>query len=355
MNKDRSMHKTLSSLLIMLTVTFLLLSGALQVSAYSSTYTDDEFTLEIPDTWHQVVEMTWSDPNGTGVNITINPYTENLSYDDIYSQDMLDEIEDMMINDFDSGKEDIKEQMISQYGDLLSEEEISNYVDSLHVEGFLDKDITTFTKNSYPCLHARMIMKGTFKGEEITMVEEQYETVSNHKAYIVTSNGDLSDQNLQDTIDSFTINDYDPPASSGFGLGDSGSSGSYDTGSGSSDDVFGNAIKKGAATGVMYALVFGGIGLIINKIRSGKDGKKKSGETPAASISEPSYQARPADRVAEPVSKVRPAAPADRPASQESPAAAQFPRMKMCPNCGKISNSRFCPACGTEIPDPDVR
>ena len=370
MKNNRAISKVLSAVLILLTAVFLMLPGALQVSAYSSTYTDDDFTLEIPDEWYQGYNTAWGDVNGNSVNVNITSAPGFYTYDQIYSQEMLDELEKMMENDMEEYKEDIKEQMQSTYGEVMSEEDISDFVDSIHVDDIEAKEISTFTKNDYPCLHVIMTTGGTIMGEDITMRQEMYQTYSNSKIYTVAASGDLSDQALLDTVDSFTLNDYNPPAAAGFSTEDSDSSDSfdsydssdsYDTGSGSDDDVFGSAIKKGAVTGVMYALVFGGIGLIIGKLKKGKKDKGEAKTDQAAQIApeepvvEPVSQAMPEEPVVEPVSQAVPEEPAVRPAPQETPAAVQFPRMKMCPNCGKISNSNFCPVCGTAIPDIDVR
>ena len=128
MKNNRAISKVLSAVLILLTAVFLMLPGALQVSAYSSTYTDDDFTLEIPDEWYQGYNTAWGDVNGNSVNVNITSAPGFYTYDQIYSQEMLDELEKMMENDMEEYKEDIKEQMQSTYGEVMSEEDISDFV-----------------------------------------------------------------------------------------------------------------------------------------------------------------------------------------------------------------------------------
>ena len=365
MNIYKSPCKFISAALILFISVALILTGTVITSAYSG----EDYSIDIPDNWSQYGDNAWLDGTGNSINIQIN-FAGFASYDEFYSQKSLDDLERGFMDELESSKAAIKTQMLDQMGDVYSEEEINEYVDSIEIEEVFDKEITTFTVNDYPCLHMKEKVNGILLGEDLSYVSDQYFTVSGGKAYVltITERGDSSE--ALDVLNSFTFNNYDPPAAGGSTTdSDSTGGGSYDSGSSSyavdDDSIWENAMKKGLE-GAVLGLVFGGAAWAFGK-RKKKDGNNPPGggqpqsgtsaQPTGARIAQPpeTHRVEQVTPVVEPVQtpKSAQASPRVEPAAQAE-ASVRRPAIKMCPKCGKITNTRFCPACGTAIPDNDT-
>ena len=200
-------------------VTFIILMIILFSTTISLAYSGDKYEMEIPDMFsselNQYMANYWGDDEGNSVNIQ---FTEVKNANEFqYSEEFLNALTDEIKNNIGQYKAQIKEELINQYesglsGLDISREDIEKIVDplveSMEYKDFLVKEVTTFTKNNYPCLH---YISNLSLGNE-NMYNETYQFVSDKTGYTITiaSNDPkfFEKQEIKDMINSFTVKDY---------------------------------------------------------------------------------------------------------------------------------------------------
>ena len=184
----------------------ILLICIITISTMAFGYESDDFTIDIPQNFKATsIENIFAD--GEGNTITIS--TGEIAYLP-YTEENLDKIVNTLTNDLDSRREEIKNKMNNQYGNVLSKEYIENYADNVKID-VLKKEITTFGVDSYKCFHYIA---------SIDMVEskyfaEFYQTQSNGKVYTITISSNNSEffenDDIKNAINSCKIENYKEP------------------------------------------------------------------------------------------------------------------------------------------------
>lgn len=201
------------------TITLVLLMIIIFSTTISLAYSGDKYEIEIPETFsselNSYLENYWGDDEGNSINIQISEIKKANEFQ--YSEEFLNALVDQIKNNIDQYREEIKKQLIEQYeagfaGLNVSKEEIEEIVNPLveqmEYKDFLVKEVTTFTKNNYPCLH---YISNLSIGDE-NIYTETYQLVSDKTAYTITiASNDVTffgKQEVKDMINSFTIKDY---------------------------------------------------------------------------------------------------------------------------------------------------
>ena len=209
------MMKKVASIVLLILVLF--------STTISLAYSGDSYDIEVPTSFasalNDYMENYWGDGNGNSVSIQISQIKNANEFQ--YSEEFLKALTDEVLNNIDSYKKEIKEELIAQYETALQgldisreeiEEVVNPIVDSMKYNDFLVKEVTTFTKNNYPCLH---YISSLSAGEE-NMYSEIYQLVSDKTAYTITiSSNDakfFDKQEIKDMVNSFTIKNYKPYA-----------------------------------------------------------------------------------------------------------------------------------------------
>ena len=181
-------------------------------------YSGDKYEIEILDSFsselNNYIENYWGDEEGNSINIQISEIKSANQFQ--YSEEFLNGLINEIKNNIDQYKTEIREKLIHQYEGLseldIPREEIEKVVnpivENMEYKDFLVKEITTFTKNNYPCLH---YISNLSLGDQ-NIYTETYQVVSDKTAYTLTiSSNDynfFSKQEVKDMINSFTIKDY---------------------------------------------------------------------------------------------------------------------------------------------------
>ena len=169
-----------------------------------------------------------------------------------------------MFNSLDDYKIQIKEKLIKQYEDGLAgqnitraeiEEIVNPIVESMKYEDCLVKELSTFTKNSYPCFHYISI----FSSNGENAYTEQFQFVSGKTLYTISiSSKDkefFNKEEIKNAINSFTLNNYEEYA--------------FANSKSNEVNIIHDSIKDGLIYGCLF-IVIGGIYKVINKQKSKK-------------------------------------------------------------------------------------
>ena len=189
---------------ILITLIFLLLSLCGVVNAYESS----KYSIELPNYYLSMAQDTFSDANGNTINIQVSKGDGN---GNPYTQENLDRLVNEMYNNVDAYKEQIAESLKETYGSYYSEEQIKPYVDGFKCKSIDTKEITTVSKNKYKCFH----IVANYEMGDYSYYCKQYSIASGDEYYTITISAkekeDLFPQEVSDSIDSFTIKDYQEP------------------------------------------------------------------------------------------------------------------------------------------------
>lgn len=192
------MKKRINLIFILLTVCAMLTSNI-----YAFSYSGKYYTIDIPDIYKEQAEGSFTDSEGNGINIQIQPFTGQANY----SQEELDAIANSMEESLTYTSEDTLAQLreFNQQSETpMSEEELVAYATALSYK--VDKkEITTFGKENYTCFH--FVLKSLSEDNPICM--EQYMTNQSNNVIAVTiasaSEEGLKRQENIDAINSFTL------------------------------------------------------------------------------------------------------------------------------------------------------
>lgn len=194
------------------TILFVVLTMPLTIFAYSN----DNYEIELPSTFSEnAVPNQFNDTTGNNINIQISTINDASEFQ--YSDEFLSTLTNELKNSIDSYKSDVKATLLEQYQNayqgILSTEAIEDIinplVDAIKYEDFLISEVSTFTKNNYPCLHYR----SNLSFGEYNTYTDTYQLVSGTTAYTLTvSSKDLTfldSQEIKDAVNSFTIKNYE--------------------------------------------------------------------------------------------------------------------------------------------------
>ena len=195
-----------------LTLLIVVLTMPLSIFAYSN----DNYEIELPSTFSEIaVSNQFTDAAGNNINVQISTVDDASDFQ--YSNEFLNTLTDNLKNSIDSYKSDVKETLLTQYKNayegILSVEAIEDIinplVDAIKYEDFLISEVSTFTKNNYPCLHYR----SNLSFGDYNSYTDTYQLVSGTTLYTLTiSSKDLSfldSQEIKDSVNSFTIKNYE--------------------------------------------------------------------------------------------------------------------------------------------------
>lgn len=175
--------------------------------AFAVEYSNDDYLIEIPNTFEQVIENSFSDQEGNNINIQINHYdsSEVVEYTEEFLNSLLEEIK----NNIGEYRAEIKAQMLEQYGDSISENIIDELVQSLKYNDFLVKEIGTFGADNYQCLH---YISDVSMGDA-NQYAETYQTYIDGTIYTITISSDDSTffnrDDIKSSVASFKIKNYE--------------------------------------------------------------------------------------------------------------------------------------------------
>lgn len=168
-------------------------------------YSKSDYEVAFPDSYTEVVNNSFARKDGNNFNIQISSNESEKFY---YTENNLNEVVDSVLNDMDTYLDDIKEQFVDKYKGKLTEDQIDAYLDSIKVNDVTSKEVTTFTKNKYPCFHYEF----TYSANSKNYIAEIYQTASANKLYTITftqtSDGYLDSEEVENIVDSFTIPNY---------------------------------------------------------------------------------------------------------------------------------------------------
>ena len=195
-----------------LTILFIILAMPLSILAYSN----DLYEIELPSTFTEnAVQHQFNDANGNNINLQISTINDASEFQ--YSNEFLSALTNQLKDRIDSYKAEVKGTLLEQYQNayqgILSNEAIEDIinplVDAMKYEDFLISEVSTFTKNNYPCLHYR----SNLSFGDFNTYTDTYQLVSGTTAYTLTvSSKDLAfldSQEIKDTVNSFTIKNYE--------------------------------------------------------------------------------------------------------------------------------------------------
>ena len=192
-----------------------MLSLALNASAYSNDY----YSLDVHPSFSQDIEGSFTDSHGRNINIQITPVSSSYS-GKLYTEENLDLIVKEMLAGFESVKEDLIAESTQQWKKRgYTEKEINEIFNNYKIDEFITKEITTFTKNEYQCFH--LIYQCSYWDYKI--YQEIYQVHSKDSIITLTTSvdslSDLNSDTIQNMINSFTINYYQPYAEESFWVG----------------------------------------------------------------------------------------------------------------------------------------
>ncbi len=192
---------------------FVLFTGIILISntAVSYAYSTDKYSIEVPDSYKETSEGSFSNENGNSINIIINRYTYNSA--DPYTEKNLNEI----VNEFEESSKDefinaIKQEL-KKYD--ISEEDIEEYVNNIKIDiNIKTKEISTITSDKYKCFH--ILTQFTIDGTPC--YTDQYCTISNKDMFIITVTADdmkyFNTSEALNMVNSLKINNYKEPSGS---------------------------------------------------------------------------------------------------------------------------------------------
>ena len=170
-------------------------------------YSTDDYSIDLPTGYESIGEGIFSDSENGMILITVETAEgEEANEEYFYSDESLQEAATVFENMFD--KETLKEFFQIIAIEDLSDEDIENVTDMMSIS-LTKKEITTFTKNGYKCLH--FVINYKLEDEDI-ITYDVYATLNNGKVYVIFTMPDGSvDSNIENAIKSFTINIEEKP------------------------------------------------------------------------------------------------------------------------------------------------
>lgn len=192
-----------------ITFFILLVLLSLSFSTISNAYSTSQYSIDIPSTFDEITEGSFTNSDGTNVNVQINEYKFN--NEKIFTEKNLNTFADMLTKEMQTYMDEVKKQAKEQYGEYLTEEEIDKLLNSFKFENIESKEISTITKNNYKCFHLISVCSMS----DYKYYVEQYTIYSTDKIFTLTAAASdkefLNSEEVKSIINSFTITNYEEP------------------------------------------------------------------------------------------------------------------------------------------------
>ena len=193
-------NKTIK-LISILVITLILASQAVFAAS------EKPYTVELKNGFTEEADGVYaSDENGVVFIIETDPSEEEKNEEYFYSNKSLED----GLKDLNDGtaKEMAKDILKGMFADEYSEEEIEQMVDLIKIE-VKKKEISTFTKNNYKCLH--YVINFSIE-DETYLVMDIYGTLKNEKIYMLVSYTEPEkNDGAKNLINSFTFVEKEEP------------------------------------------------------------------------------------------------------------------------------------------------
>ncbi|MBR1653776.1 MAG: zinc ribbon domain-containing protein [Clostridia bacterium] len=178
----------------------------------SFAYSTSNYSIDIPSDYNKISNKYFVDEKGQAIQIQIEP-NEFSSSKDPYTEEGLNKFVRELEIQLENNRDELKKQLYKEkdmYGFNMTEEQISEYVDSFKLESIERKEITTCTKNDYKCFH---ILVKCSMGDTYYYVDE-YIIMSADEVYTLSIScfdiNDLYSKKIKNVVKSFTIKNYKP-------------------------------------------------------------------------------------------------------------------------------------------------
>ena len=168
-------------------------------------YDAETFSIDIPEGYITDNKDSFTDATGRNINVTILHDSKTTDYK--YSEEELNAI----VSELDKAIDDVREQYVeslkSTYGEEYAEEIYKQVVETIKINSFLKKEITTVGKGNYKCYH--IITEYSFMDTKLYM--NQYTTNNGEDLYTLTLSAfdpsDFDTDELKNVVNSFEIKD----------------------------------------------------------------------------------------------------------------------------------------------------
>ena len=169
-------------------------------------YKSNDFIVDIPQNFKATgIENVFVDEEENTITIS----SSEIAYLP-YTEENLDKIVNTLTKDLDSRREEIKDKIYIEYGNVLTEEYIESYARNVNIS-VQKKEIATFGSDNYKCFHYIV---------NVDMIEnkyyaECYQTYSGGKTYTITISSNKNDffesDEIKNVINSCKIENYQEP------------------------------------------------------------------------------------------------------------------------------------------------
>lgn len=186
-------------ILVLIAIISITFFASSEVFAYDA----ETFSIDIPEGYITDNKDSFTDATGRNINVTILQDSKTTDYK--YSEEELNAI----VSELDKAIEDVREQYVeslkSTYGEEYAEEIYKQVVETIKINSFLKKEITTAGKGNYKCYH--IITEYSFMDTKLYM--NQYTTNNGEDLYTLTLSAfdpsDFDTDELKNVVNSFEI------------------------------------------------------------------------------------------------------------------------------------------------------
>ena len=187
---------------IFLTFLFCIILMNLSVYAYSNEY----YSIDIPSGYTEGAENFFSNEEGLNINIIIDSHSyKGEVYTEEHMEDLVEGVKELSQKDMLN----ILQTINNTYNLNYTNEELNELAKDMEIENTTVKEISTFSKNNYPCFH--WILK--ISVGDYYYYANQYGVFSKNNYFILTITGNdteyFESSEIIKTINSFTINNYE--------------------------------------------------------------------------------------------------------------------------------------------------
>lgn len=183
----------------------LIMCITLSNTCYAYLYDGVNYTIEVPDSYEENTEGSFSDEQGNGIDIQVNSF----SGDALYTQEELDmlveSLEESLSYNSEEGLQALRESN-EEAGNPLTEEELLEYADAMSYK-VIEKEITKISDNEYIAFHLRLEPyskeNGVYMDQYMTSTDEAVITIT----YSSRTLEGLESQDVVNSLKSLTLVD----------------------------------------------------------------------------------------------------------------------------------------------------
>ena len=196
--------RNLKNKIAILLITLLFISFMMPICL---AYETEEYSIDIPEGF-SLSKSAFSDAEGNSINVNILDYNQSENVSQFYTNSTLDYVTNEVKSGTEEYRNSVRNSLKEEYGDSYTDEQIESYVSTINYNDMVKKEVTTFTKNNYKCLH----FISDLSLNDSHFYTDQYETVSNGKIIVLTVSSFDRDffekDEIKAAIDSFTIKNF---------------------------------------------------------------------------------------------------------------------------------------------------